>query len=132
MGLSFIHAAKALTPAPQHAPDVLTIQAPNMAVTKTVVSPEDVGKVISFKLDLPSKPASEITLEQALNVLDSYGFKIDQVSVQSDTANYGLIGGGSHSFFKNSSIEVAITVYPPSGKYNEVMTALTANKIGNY
>lgn len=78
---------------------------------------------LSFDKPLPPPPSG---LKQALKVLEEYGFKFHQVSVQNDYAGYDTLGSYSPKshILAGQSIEVQMMVYPPSSKYNEVMTVL--------
>lgn len=80
---------------------------------------------LDFGLLSPS-PTPDISLKQALQVLEDYGFKFEQVSVQNDYHHYNSIGSLSPptGVLGAQTIEVQMLVYPPSSKYDEVMTVL--------
>jgi hypothetical protein len=124
--LSFVQKAKVLA----QAPDTLTLEHGNPVTVKDA----DVGKVLQLSVKAPETAEPSVSLKAALKCLNDYGFKLQELSVQTDHNHYETIGSLSPtSFVGQQTIEANFMVLPPSAKYGEVMTELheIAGKYGS-
>ena len=94
--------------------------------------------MLSFTQNAKAAKAPEnkpsVTLKDALQCLHDHGFRLQQLSVQTDHQGYETIGSLSPSYHVGQQqIEASFLVLPASQKYGEVMTELheMAQKYGS-
>jgi hypothetical protein len=70
-------------------------------------------------------PVAKPSLKDALQCLHEHGFRLDQLSVQTEHNSYETVGSLSPTYHVGQQhIEANFMVLPTSQKYGEVMTEL--------